>query len=730
MDGNLPGEINMKIELLNKSKILAMIIVFIGAGFLPMVDAISTTNTDSLINYQDTGNWANEGTEYWALLVAVGVYADDPQQNRPLMLEEVDDLYEVLLESEVWSEDHIRVIKGEDATISNIILGLRWLDRMEDSDDFSLVFITTHGYPLGQDVPPIDEEDGTDEALVSYWGFTYPMLFLWDDELNFLLNRLESQGVCFIVDSCYAGGFNDPPDWNRTNRMMYPFSTGDYEMSAKEWIEEFAEDIRGQGRVVLMASREDEVSFSGGFAPYLIDGLRGFADSNMDDIVSAEEAFYYTEPRTSNRQHPTIYDGYEGELPLINLAGSLQHYEEETEDRTSRDISPSRSIENSGDPPENSVICGYVEDIDTSDPIEDADVEVWGRDTQDNFYENYTTTDLFGFYSINVPAGRFRLVVHADGYCSGSSWFNEIDENETLWINFSLYPRPPENSVVCGYIIDNETGDPIDAANVSLYWQTSQNQYYWNDTASDPTGFFSMNVAAGEIELDVEAEGYFRENLEEYYIEEFEILWANFSLYPRPPENSIVCGYITDNETGDPLVGANVELEWVDFILDHQYSNETHTDSFGFFSMNVAAGELYIDIRKQGYSYYNPYRHDTEVNQTLWINVSLEEETIEIDITKPLRAFYLNNNRIIPFFKARIVGEITIAVDIYESWYWQGQAEKGEFYIDNKLKETITSEPYNWTWSDRTVGRHTIKVVAYDNEGYSVSKEIEVYKFL
>ena len=67
---------------------------------------------------------------------------------------------------------------------------------------------------------------------------------------------------------------------------------------------------------------------------------------------------------------------------------------------------------------------------------------------------------------------------------------------------------------------------------------------------------------------------------------------------------------------------------------------------------------------------------------------------------------------------------------VYESWYWQGEAENVEFYIDDVLKANITSEPYSWTWTDKTFGRHTIKVVAYDDEGNSASDEIKVWKFL
>ncbi len=158
-----------------------------------------------------------DDTEYWALLVGVGDYAENPMEDRPDMILEVNDFYAQLLQSDWWPADHIKVLTGEDATVVNIIAGLRWLDRMEDSNDISLVYLSTHGFPLGFDIPPKDEADGTDEALVSYWGFSFPGLVIWDDELNVLLNRLESKGVCLIVDSCYAGGFNDPPNWNLTD---------------------------------------------------------------------------------------------------------------------------------------------------------------------------------------------------------------------------------------------------------------------------------------------------------------------------------------------------------------------------------------------------------------------------------------------------------------------------------------------------------------------------------
>jgi len=166
----------MKFKFLNKIKVFIVFLLFIGTCLISVNIEGLSSNPKSTVITQETYNVKTQGTEYWALLVAVGVYADDPEQNRPLMLVEVDDFYNEILKSEVWSEDHIKVIKAEDATVANIISGFRWLDKMEDEDDISVVYLTTHGGPLGFDLPPFDEEDKTDEILSSYWSFAYPAL--------------------------------------------------------------------------------------------------------------------------------------------------------------------------------------------------------------------------------------------------------------------------------------------------------------------------------------------------------------------------------------------------------------------------------------------------------------------------------------------------------------------------------------------------------------------------
>ncbi len=705
-----------------KGNSYAVIFILFCSSLLPIISTLSAAVVPTNTTSKNPINTLVEDTEYWALLVGVGEYAENPEQDRPDMILEVNDLHAQLLQSDWWAEDHIKVITGEDATVVNIIAGLRWLDRMEDSNDISLVYLSTHGFPLGFDVPPKDEADGTDEALVTYWGFTYLSFVIWDDELNVLLNRLESKGVCLIVDSCYAGGFNDPPNWNITDIPTDAQHQNAY--AAEEWVKGFAEDVRGQKRVVLMGSCEDEEAVSGGFAPYLIDGLRGYADSNHDSIISAEEVFYYAKPRSFQMQHPTMYDGYDGELPIMSVQSSKQSVD------TNRFIQMNPRKEPGVKSAENSILCGYLKDAEANTSIENAVVSVRGRINEYEYYENQTTTDSTGFFQMNTPAIRLRVTASADGYCDRQVGPYQMQENETRWVNISLYDRPLETAIVRGYITDDDTTNPLDLANVNLTWEGSQQQYYHNQTITGSDGFYKMNVAAGTINLQIERDGYFSEYTEELLIDDSETFWMNISLQPRPVENAIVCGYVTDSKTGEPLTGTRIEFEWIDISTNTSYVKETHTNTSGFYSLTIAPGELYVYVGGMGYEYYDPYRHDAIENQTVWLNRSLTPSTIEVEINKPLNALYIKNQRAMPWTNPRIIGSIDIAAYIPGGWDEPGDAEKVEFYIDDVLQATLTEQPYNWTWSQRTIGKHVIKVIAYDVNGDTASKEIEVSKFL
>ena len=55
-----------------------------------------------------------------------------------------------------------------------------------------------------------------------------------------------------------------------------------------------------------------------------------------------------------------------------------------------------------------------------------------------------------------------------------------------------------------------------------------------------------------------------------------------------------------------------------------------------------------------------------------------------------------------------------------------------DFFVDDELMESDDLYPYQWTYKKINLLRikHTIKVIAYDNDGKSATDEIELIKFL
>jgi hypothetical protein len=261
-------------------------------------------------------------SQYWALLFAVGVYENAPDEDRPEMLDACDNLYDTLISSPLyWQTSNIHVQQGSQCVLQTLIHELLWLRKNSKSEDYVLVYITTHGGQLRKqgvpwDLPPRDEAGGSDEFLVMYNGFDKWYGLIWDDLLNFLLSIIKCQGLCLIVDSCYSGGFNDAPLTTSIEKYTY---------TAESFVTGFVEDLAAPGRVILMSCQENEVSYGSDFSDLLVSGFQGLGDTtswgasgNNDGIVSAEESFRLAEFWLSllGNQHPTIRDGYNGEFPV------------------------------------------------------------------------------------------------------------------------------------------------------------------------------------------------------------------------------------------------------------------------------------------------------------------------------------------------------------------------------------------------------------------------------
>ena len=100
---------------------------------------------------------------------------------------------------------------------------------------------------------------------------------------------------------------------------------------------------------------------------------------------------------------------------------------------------------------------------------------------------------------------------------------------------------------------------------------------------------------------------------------------------------------------------------------------------------------------------------------------------MNVTITKPEECcLYIFDRKIIPISGNTIIlGKITVEVDVYIL----NDIEKVEFYIDDILKNTDTEALYSWTWNEKAIGRHEIKVIAYDNKGNKAEDKIDLITF-
>lgn len=122
------------------------------------------------------------------------------------------------------------------------------------------------------------------------------------------------------------------------------------------------------------------------------------------------------------------------------------------------------------------------------------------------------------------------------------------------------------------------------------------------------------------------------------------------------------------------------------------------------------------------------YEYKNMYNYNLYGDPSMRREgvsnfTSKIEIINPDNGFYLNNNKIFPFFTPVMIGDVLIKTNASED------IEYVEFYIDDVHFETDIDYPFEWIWDEKNFLKHTIKVVAYSHLEKQVDDKIVIWKF-
>ncbi|MEA2053906.1 MAG: C25 family cysteine peptidase [Candidatus Thermoplasmatota archaeon] len=95
-------------------------------------------------------------------------------------------------------------------------------------------------------------------------------------------------------------------------------------------------------------------------------------------------------------------------------------------------------------------------------------------------------------------------------------------------------------------------------------------------------------------------------------------------------------------------------------------------------------------------------------------------------INKPRSGhLYLFNKEVMPtlFGGTFIIGKIGIEAAV------SSDITKVEFYVDDKLRYAAENEPYEWFWDEKGLGKHSLKIVGYEESGGAVENSMDVLIF-
>jgi len=102
----------------------------------------------------------------------------------------------------------------------------------------------------------------------------------------------------------------------------------------------------------------------------------------------------------------------------------------------------------------------------------------------------------------------------------------------------------------------------------------------------------------------------------------------------------------------------------------------------------------------------------------------IENTHPQVQIGAPRRGRLYIEDRFIREFKydrTWAIDDFCICVEVKPG---DAPIEKVEFYIDGKLKNTDTEIPYQWRLNERSLRKHKIKVIAYDEAGRTASDQL------
>lgn len=265
------------------------------ASFMPAEEPVVEQTISTLADIRK-----NSKIKVHALVIGISTYT-----HMPVLKYSDDDAYRMYAflkspEGGALRDDNIRMLIDEEATRKNIKNAMTELFMNAGPDDLVLMYYSGHG--LKDCFLPIDFDRYNNK--------------LFHEEINEILKQSPAKYKLCIADACHSGGLamkgGNPTD----------------EFSDEQVISTYYNNLAqsNAGTALILSSKLEEISLEssglrqGVFSHFLIRGLEGEADRNIDKIVTVTELFDFISTNvksyTANRQSPVIKGSFDRKMTV------------------------------------------------------------------------------------------------------------------------------------------------------------------------------------------------------------------------------------------------------------------------------------------------------------------------------------------------------------------------------------------------------------------------------
>jgi len=201
-----------------------------------------------------------------------------------------------------FTPDNLLLLTNEQATISRIREALTSFVIKPGPDDLLLIFLASHGSP-----DPFAQQNLYFLAHDTEIGKMAETALAMKDFQSLIQQNVRAKRLILLIDTCHSAGLTESP-----RDIARGLGNNLVNLYAERFL--YAEE----GRAVITSSDVNETAAEGSrwggghgvFTYWLLEGLRGQADANGDQLVTVGELFRFVRQRvrldTQFRQNPRI----------------------------------------------------------------------------------------------------------------------------------------------------------------------------------------------------------------------------------------------------------------------------------------------------------------------------------------------------------------------------------------------------------------------------------------